>query len=64
MACPYTREVWKEVESIIWLKNVWEGGDIEEAFISLYSKKDTKKNKALPLKHSLGILAHQESEAF
>jgi hypothetical protein len=49
MACPFTKEVWKEVESMIGIRNVWEGGDIEEVFRSWYSNKDTKKIRSLPL---------------
>jgi hypothetical protein len=55
MTCPFTKEVWKEVESMIGLKNVWEGGDIEEAFRSWYSKKDTKKIRSLPLNIAWGV---------
>jgi hypothetical protein len=55
MACPYTKEVWKEVEIMIGLRNAWEGEDIEEAFRSWYAKKDTKKIKALPLNIAWGV---------
>jgi hypothetical protein len=29
-------------------KNVWEGGNVEEAFRTWYSNNDTKKIKSLP----------------
>jgi len=38
LACPFTKDVWKEVESMLGIINVWEGGDIEKVFISWYSK--------------------------
>jgi hypothetical protein len=55
MFCSFTKEVWKEVEGMIGMKNVWEGGDIEEAFRSWYSRKDTKKIKSLPLNIAWGV---------
>jgi hypothetical protein len=40
---------------MIGLRNPWEGEDIEEAFRSCYSKKDTKNIKSLPLNIAWGI---------
>jgi hypothetical protein len=45
----FAKEVWKEVRDMIGLENVWGGGNIEEALISWYFKKDTKNIKSLPL---------------
>jgi len=54
MACPFTKEVWKEVEIMIGIRNVWEGGDMEESLRSWHISKYTKKVRALPLNISWG----------
>jgi hypothetical protein len=54
VACPYRKEVWKEVERMIELRNAWECEDIEETFRSWYAKTDTKKIKALPINIAWG----------
>jgi hypothetical protein len=43
------KEVWKEVEIMIGIRNSYEGEDIEEAFGSWYVKKDINKAISLPL---------------
>jgi hypothetical protein len=45
----FTKEVCEEVEGMIGMKNVWEGGYIVEALKSWCSRNDTKKIKVLPL---------------
>jgi hypothetical protein len=57
MLCSFTKEVWKEVEGMIGMKNVWEGGNIEEAFRSWYSKKGYKEDQIPSPQHSLGSMA-------
>ena len=32
MACPFTKWVWEELESMIGIRNVWEHKDIRESF--------------------------------
>ena len=55
MACSFTKGVWKEVESMIGLQNVWLGEDVEVDLRSWHVKKDTKKIRALPLNIAWGI---------
>jgi len=55
MTHSFTKEAWKEVECMIGKGNVWEGLDAEEAFRAWYSRKDTKKIKALPLNIDWGV---------
>jgi hypothetical protein len=55
LKCPYSEEVWKEVERLIWIGNLWEGGSLEEAFRTWCSRKDTSKFRELPLNITWGV---------
>jgi hypothetical protein len=55
LECPFTKEVWKEVERMIGIRNLWEGESIEEDFRTWCSKKETFKIRALPLNIAWGV---------
>jgi hypothetical protein len=55
LECPYFKEVWKEVEMMIGIRNIWEGGCLEEAFKTWCSRNETSKIKELPHNIDWGI---------
>jgi hypothetical protein len=55
LECPYSKEVWKEVERLIGIGNLWEGGSLEEAFKTWCNRKETSKIRALPLNIVWGV---------
>ena len=62
--CSYTKEVWREIEVITSLNNVWSVSTIEEGIRNLFGKPVVKSYKYVPLILSQGIWLAKNANLF
>jgi hypothetical protein len=62
--CPYAQHIWKEVEHITRVTNVWIGEIVEECLRKWFVRNESKEFRSIPCLVSWGILLARNSQIF